>query len=79
MQDSTAQPDPTVLAAEYVLRLLPPDEERRVALRLVHDAALRREVRAWAGWLGGLAHDLPPAAPRDDLHRDLSARLFSEG
>ncbi|SLN67888.1 hypothetical protein ROJ8625_03495 [Roseivivax jejudonensis] len=78
MKDSAPHPKAAVNAAEYVLRLLDPEQERAVERRMQTDARLRREVVLWAIWLGGLAHDMPPSSAQPAARRALCRRLFDD-
>jgi anti-sigma-K factor RskA len=68
-------PDDSLLAAEYVLRLLDPAEEAAVAARLSREPALAAEVAAWTTRLSGLdaevADVMPPASVKTALERQL--------
>jgi anti-sigma-K factor RskA len=66
----------SVLAAEYVLGVLPADEHAAVAARLRTNASLRAELRFWRGRLasldGGFAETPAPAA----VWPSIEQRLF---
>lgn len=65
-----------LLAAEYVLRLLDPAEEARVAARLTREPALAEEVAAWQARLSGLDAEVAEVAPRAAVKSGLEQRLF---
>jgi len=69
-------PDDSILAAEYVLRLLDPAEEAQVAARLARDPALAEEVAAWTTRFAGLDADIAEVAPRAAVKAGLEQRLF---
>ena len=63
-RDITGPDDDSVVAAEYVLRLLPPEEHAAMAARLRDTPALRAETRFWRARLSGLdAHFGEAPAP----------------
>jgi anti-sigma-K factor RskA len=68
-----------MLAAEYVLGVLPVDERRRAAERIESDPAFAREVDAWEVRLSGIAEAYEPVEPPADLKHVLDARLFTGG
>ena len=70
--------DDSLLAAEYVLRLLPPDEARAFAERLASEPALRDEVAFWAERLSGLDAEFSEEPPRAAVKETLMARLFGD-
>jgi anti-sigma-K factor RskA len=65
-----------LLAAEYVLRLLDPAEEARVAARLTREPALAEAVAAWQARLSGLDAEVAEVAPRASVKSGLEQRLF---
>ncbi|MDM7969606.1 MAG: anti-sigma factor [Paracoccaceae bacterium] len=72
----TPREDDSLLAAEYVLRLLDPAEEARVAARLAREPALAAAVAAWTARLSGLDAEVIEATPRAAVKVDLERRLF---
>ena len=66
----------SLLAAEYVLRLLDPAEEARLAARLAREPALAEEVAGWATRLAGMADEVAPVTPRAAVKAGLERRLF---
>ncbi|SES15231.1 Anti-sigma-K factor RskA [Tranquillimonas rosea] len=61
-----------MLAAEYVLGLLPASEADAFALRLETEGALRAEVARWQEDFVALADDIAPAAPPARVRRALA-------
>jgi anti-sigma-K factor RskA len=55
-----------LIAAEYVLGVLPAEERREAQARIVHDAVFAREVAFWERRLGPLAEAIAPVAPPAD-------------
>ena len=73
----TAIPDtPSLLAAEYVLGLLPPEARAEVEARLPRDAVLREEVRFWTEDLVSLTDPIAPVRPPRGMQAAIEARLF---
>lgn len=70
--------DPVMLAGEYALGVLSPEETRAVAARLVADPLLRAEVAQWQHDLSALAEAVPDVAPPPGVFARLEARLFPE-
>ncbi|MEX0957098.1 MAG: anti-sigma factor [Rhizobiaceae bacterium] len=68
-----------MLAAEYVLGVLPSDERQRAARRIGSDPAFAREVDAWELRLSGMAEAFEPVDPPADLKQALDRRLFAGG
>lgn len=68
-----------MLAAEYVLGVLPADERRRAAERIESDAAFAREVDAWEVRLSGIGEAYEPVEPPADLKDALDRKLFAAG
>jgi anti-sigma-K factor RskA len=73
---TTTPEDDSLLAAEYVLRLLDPADEARVAARLLREPALAAEVGAWTMHLAGLDAEVAEVAPRASVKAGLERRLF---
>jgi anti-sigma-K factor RskA len=71
----TGDDDDRILAAEYVLGLMPAAERRAFEVRLGGDAALRAEVAAWAEDFVRLTDDAPEVAPPAALWRGIEAAL----
>jgi anti-sigma-K factor RskA len=74
--EETPREDDSLLAAEYVLRLLDPAEEARVAARIAREPALAEEVAAWTTRLAGLDDEVAAVAPRTAVKAGLERRLF---
>lgn len=70
--------DDAVTAAEYALRLLPPDERAAFAGRLAAEPALRAAVAAWEERFAALADEVEPVPPPPRLRARLSDELFGE-
>ncbi|WP_147124298.1 anti-sigma factor [Shimia ponticola] len=75
MSDAQDIRDDDALAAEYVLRLLTPAEEREFEARLDEDAALRAQVQFWEAEFATLADDLPEAFPQAHVKSNIQDRL----
>lgn len=76
---NTDTPDnDSLLAAEYVLRLLEPSEERDFETRLANDRGLMGLVAAWITRFSGLNAEVAPLQPGVHVKRDLQARLFGK-
>jgi len=65
-----------LLAAEYVLRLLMPDEERAFERRLQSDRSLLRDVAEWTTRFSGMDSEVAEAAPHRRVKKALEQRLF---
>jgi len=70
--------DDIAIAAEYVLRLLPPEELARVEERLGVDPAFRDLVAQWSEDFASFTDDIPAIAPPPALEAQLMRRLFGE-
>lgn len=68
--------DDDLLAAEYVLRLLSPEDERAFEARLGSDAALMDRVSAWTERLSGMDTEFAEETPRAAIKAELTERLF---
>ena len=68
--------DDSLLAAEYVLRLLEPDEERAFEARLAHEPDLIDEVSAWTTRLSGMDTEFAEQPARAAVKAELLERLF---
>lgn len=66
-----------LLAAEFVLGVLPPDERAAVAGRLAVDAELRAEVRFWQARLASLDTQFAEAPAPAGVWPRLERRLFA--
>jgi len=69
-------PDDRQLAAEYVLRLLPPDQHATFEARLEAEPALRAQVAEWTTRLAGMNAEFPDIAPRTAVKSALRTRMF---
>jgi anti-sigma-K factor RskA len=67
-----------MLAAEYVLGVLPAPERQQVAHRIERDAAFARLVETWEETLAPLADEYAEADPPAGLKQRIDARLFGE-
>ncbi|OAN72784.1 hypothetical protein A8B83_07815 [Rhodobacteraceae bacterium EhC02] len=70
--------DDSLLAAEYVLRLLDPVEDAAFRARLATEPALAAEMTAWTTRLSGLDADVAEVAPRPAVKTGLERRLFGQ-
>ncbi len=70
--------DDDVLAAEYAMHLLSPQDRRTFEARLKDDPGLRALVAAWQERLAPLADEVPPIAPPPAVKAALMDRLFKE-
>ncbi len=66
-----------ILAAEYVLGVLPADERQAAARRIETDAAFARLVDAWAAHLAPLGDGFEPVEPPASVKAALDRRLFA--
>ncbi len=82
MSDAVPLPDDppegpeATLAAEYVLRLLGPEEEAACAVRVERDPAFAAEVARWQAHFEGLDNAYAPVAPPARLQAKIEERLF---
>ena len=67
--------DRDLLAAEFVLGVLAPDEHQAVAREALSDAGLRAAIDAWQARLSPLATGIAPVAPPPDLWGRIAAAL----
>ena len=74
--EDTPRDDDSLLAAEYVLRLLDPTEEAAVAARLAQEPALAAEVAAWTTRLSGMDAEVAEMRPAAAVKAGLERRLF---
>ncbi|WP_101067930.1 anti-sigma factor [Roseovarius salinarum] len=65
-----------VLAGEYALGLLPPDERAAFESRLSQDPELRALVARWQEDFAGLTEDIAPVAPPARVLPALEAQIF---
>lgn len=70
-------PEDRLLAAEYVLGVLPDDEAAAFAARLADEPALRAEVVAWEEHFAPLADEVAPVAPPARVWSALEGHLFA--
>jgi anti-sigma-K factor RskA len=68
--------DNDLLAAEYVLGLLPAEDRAKFAARLASSRTLQASVRKWEEHFKDFADEVQPVAPPADVARKLDARLF---
>lgn len=68
-------PDPSVVAAEYALGLMSPDEAAAAEARLARDPDFRREVDCWQERLAGLAEEVVPVRPPPAAWDVLSGKI----
>lgn len=68
--------DDVVLAGEYILDLLSPDEAAAFEARLATEPGLRRLCAIWAEEFSGFADEVDPASPPDDVLERVEMRLF---
>lgn len=72
-------PDPggdDMLAAEYVLGVLPQEERRLAATRIENEPDFARRVDRWEAHFGSLAGDYAPVEPPGAIKTALDRRLF---
>src|SRR5262249_30172134 len=73
--NGTPEDDGRVLAAEYVLGVLEATGRRAAAKRIEYDADFAREVAFWEEKLGGLADEVRPVAPPEDMWSRIEAAI----
>lgn len=66
----------SLLAAEYVLGVLPAPERVIFAERLLHEPELVQEVAAWEAQMSPLVADVLPSPPPARVWRGIERRLF---
>lgn len=76
--DTTPQGNDSLLAAEYVLRLLKPAEERAFETRLLEERPLMAEVAVWTNHFSGMDAEVAEVTPDTHVKKSLQARLFGE-
>jgi len=64
--------DPGLIAAEYVLGALPPEQARAVEALALADPAVAASLQAWEARLAPLADLVPPVQPPRELWRRLA-------
>ncbi len=67
-----------VIAAEYVLRLLPEDAHQRAEARIAVDGRFRARVAGWAEHFASLADTVAPVAPPAPVRRSLDRFATAE-
>ena len=72
----TPEDENRVAAAEYTLRLMDADEERRFEARLSEDQALKQDVAEWVAHFAPLADEYAPVKPPAAVKARLTANLF---
>lgn len=68
----------SILAAEYVLGLMTPQEKMEFEARLDQEQSIRDEHNYWAERLVDLTDSLAPLVPSEQVKLGLEARLFSQ-
>ncbi|MCV2891652.1 anti-sigma factor domain-containing protein [Lentibacter sp. XHP0401] len=76
MSDTPDHDDERVLAGEYALGLMEPEEAQAFAVRLKQEPALAALVAGWHENLAGLTDEIDPVAPPAAVKQALDARLF---
>ena len=76
MSGDTDPQDDRVLAGEYALGLLSPEEARAFEARMATDPALRQAYAGWAEDLAALTDDMEEVAPPADMLDRVDAILF---
>ena len=71
--------DPEMLAAEYVLGVLAPDDVAVIRMRLANDATLAGAVAGWEKRLARLASEVTPIAPPRQIWEQITASLEADG
>lgn len=71
-----APSDDGILAAEYVIGLLTPDEARKVKARAAEDPALAQSILSWQERLSGLARRVRPVTPPPLVWQRLEAEVM---
>src|SRR3989440_12862656 len=74
-EDVIAAPDTDVLAGEYVLGTLDPDERAAAHNLIAADAAFAAKVKVWERRLGELHLMVEPIEPEGDVWSRIKARL----
>ena len=75
LEDVIAAPDTDVLAGEYVLGTLDPDERAAAHNLIAADAAFAAKVKVWERRLGELHLMVEPIEPEGDVWPRIKARL----
>lgn len=82
MPDDTEEPErggDDMIAAEYVLGVLPSDERQTIAERIERDPEFARLVRAWEGHLAPINIGYAEVAPPASAKAAIDLRLFGAG
>lgn len=69
--------DDDLVAAEYVLGVLPAEERTAAAARIDREPAFAALVEAWESRLAPMAESYEPAAVPDSIKQAIDARLFA--
>ena len=77
MTNTPDKDEDRVLAGEYAIGLLTPDEAAAFAARLAVEPDLRRLVRQWTEDFACLAEDIEPETPPAWVQAGVDSRLFS--
>lgn len=75
MMDENETDDAAVLAAEYALGLLAPQEAAAFAVMLEEDPDFRAEYVQWAEHLASMTDDIAPVAPSDEMRARILAAI----
>lgn len=78
MIDDTTDKDDGLIAAEYALGLLTPDEARAFEDLLAIDPAFRSDYAFWAEGLSSMAADAPEVTPPPDILSRLKAYVAAD-
>jgi anti-sigma-K factor RskA len=70
--------DPEMIAAEYVLGVLPPEDVAAIRMRLAEDANLASAVAGWEKSLAHLASEVTPIEPPHQVWEQISASLEAD-
>lgn len=77
-EDDIKEPD-DILAAEYVLGVLPHAERVAFAARLSSEASLRARVQFWEGHFAELEDEFAPVSPPSRVFSGIEAEIFASG
>ena len=75
-EEGNGPEDIQMLAGEYVLGTLPPNERRSVTARRSAEPALEAAILAWEAELAPLAEMTPETEAPDHLFAEIERRLF---
>jgi anti-sigma-K factor RskA len=78
MTDTTTPDEPDLKSAEYVLRLMAPEEESAFEADLARDAGLQARVLGWVQHFAQLNGSFAERTPRAAVKKMLMSRLFGE-